>query len=115
MFKKIQILIWSDDICVCVLLPKKKTLVIIYKLAIHILLKPTETYMIESLNILGIRTQKLEKATGKHFNLPSHSLPNMEVLILEKVKINKLQYRKEREEYHIRKFNTFHGGLNLKP
>ena len=62
-----------------------------------------------------IRTQKLEKATGKHLNLPGHSLSNMEVLILEKVKINNLQYRKEHEEYHIRKFDTFHGGLNFKP
>ena len=100
--------------CVCPPAQEKKTIVIIYKLAINILLKPTETYMIESLNILGIRTQKLEKATGKHLNLPSHSLPNMEILILEKVKMNNLQYRKERAEYHIGKFNTFHGGFNLK-
>ena len=62
-----------------------------------------------------IRTQQLDKTTGKHFNLPGHSLSNMEVLVLEQVKINNLQYKKEREEYHIRKFDTFYCGMNLKP
>ena len=56
---------------------------------------------------IGETHRNIQKATGKHFNLPGHSLSNMEVLILEKVKINNLQYRKEREEYHIRKFDTF--------
>ena len=31
----------------------------------------------------------------------------MAVLILEKVKINNLQYRKDCEEYHIQKVDTF--------
>ena len=54
-----------------------------------------------------IRTQKHEKATGYHFNLPGHTLANMKVSILEKVKIDSSEYRKERETYHICKFNTF--------
>ena len=44
-----------------------------------------------------IRTQKLEKATGGHFNLPGHSLSNLKTTILEKVRVNNTQYRKERE------------------
>jgi hypothetical protein len=62
-----------------------------------------------------IRTLKYEKATGYHFNLPGHSLANMKVSILEKVKVDDLEYRKERETYHIRKFNTFYCGINLQP
>ena len=62
-----------------------------------------------------IRTKKTDKSTGNHFNLPGHSLANMTVTIVEKDKVNDIQYRKEREAYHIRKFNTFYCGLNLKP
>ena len=43
-----------------------------------------------------IKTQKLEMATGAHFNLPGHSLANQKTTILEKVKVNNTQYRKER-------------------
>ena len=31
-----------------------------------------------------IRTRKLDKATGKHFNFPGHSLSNRKKMILEK-------------------------------
>ena len=55
------------------------------------------------------------KATGKHFNLPGHRLSDLNVTILEKVKTNDDLYRKEREHYFIRKFNTFYGGLNRQP
>ena len=61
-----------------------------------------------------IRTQKYETATGHHFNLPGHSLANMIASILAKVKVDDLEYRKERENYHIRKFNTFYSGIYLK-
>ena len=47
------------------------------------------------------------KATGHHFNLPGHSINNVTVTIIEKVKKNDTQYRKEREKFHIRKFNTY--------
>ena len=62
-----------------------------------------------------IRTKKLEKPTGNHFNSPGHSMANMTVTILEKVRKTEWQYRKEREKYLIRKFNTYYCGLNLKP
>ena len=57
----------------------------------------------------------LSQATGAHFNLPGHSLSDMMVTILEKVKSQDELYRKERESYHIRKFNTFYRGINRKP
>ena len=45
------------------------------------------------------------QATGDHFNLPGHS--DMKVMVIEKVKVNDESYRKERESYHIKKFNTY--------
>ena len=55
------------------------------------------------------------KATGAHFNLPGHSINNMSVTIIEKVKKADESYRKEREKFYIRKFNTFYRGLNRTP
>ena len=55
------------------------------------------------------------QATGEHFNSPGHSLSDMTITILEKVKSNDDLYRKEREKYFIRKFNTFYKGLNKQP
>ena len=55
------------------------------------------------------------QATGEHFNLPGHSVSDMTVTILEKVKSDDDMYRKEREKYFIRKFNTFYKGLNKQP
>ena len=51
-------------------------------------------------------------ATGAHFNLPGHSVANLTVTILEKVKKKCDLYRKQRESYFIQKLNTFHEGLN---
>ena len=62
-----------------------------------------------------IKTSKTDKTTGRHFNLPGHSLAKMTATVLEKVKSQDIYYRKERESYLIRKFNTFHRGLNLRP
>ena len=62
-----------------------------------------------------IKTNKIEKSTGAHFNLPGHSVANLTATIIEKVKSEDIFYRKERETYHIRKFNTFYSGLNLRP
>ena len=52
------------------------------------------------------------QATGSHFNLPGHSLANLKITILEQVKINSEEYRKERESYYIRQLNTFYKGMN---
>ena len=58
--------------------------------------------------------QNNTEATGQHFNLPGHSLADLRVIIIEQVKKSDTQYRKEREEYHIRRFNTLHKGINRK-
>ena len=54
-----------------------------------------------------VQNQDTTKATGEHFNSPGHSLADLSITILEKVKKNDDLYRKEREKYFIRKFNTF--------
>ena len=56
-----------------------------------------------------------DTATGEHFNMPGHSLSDMTVTVLEKVKTNDDMYRKEHESYFIRKFNTYYRGLNRQP
>ena len=54
----------------------------------------------------------MKQATGAHFNLLGHSSDDMQITILEKVKINNEAYRKEREKYHIKIFNTYYKGIN---
>ena len=62
-----------------------------------------------------INTKKTDKATGHHFNMPGHTLSDMKVTVLENIHKSDPEYRKERETYLIRKFNTFYQGLNKKP
>ena len=64
---------------------------------------------------IGYKNDKFDKATGHHFNLPGHSLSDMKVTVLENVHKRDPEYRKEKESYLIRIFNTFHQGLNKKP
>ena len=45
----------------------------------------------------------------QYFNLPGHSLADLTVRILEQTKIQDEDYRLEKENYFIRKFNTFKG------
>ena len=59
-----------------------------------------------------ITNQVTSKSTGAHFNLPGHGVANLTITILEQAKKNSEEYRKEREKYLIRKFNTFNEGLN---
>ena len=54
------------------------------------------------------------EATGQHFTQPGHSLSDISITAIEQVKRKDTLYRKEREEYFIRKFNTFHEGMNKK-
>ena len=58
--------------------------------------------------------QETTTATGRHFNLPGHSLADLSISIVEQVRKNYPMYRKEREEFHIRRFDTLHRGLNRK-
>ena len=66
-------------------------------------------------HITYIRTKNKSQATGEHFNLPGHSLHDMEAIGLEIVYKKDILYRKERESYLIRKFNTFRKGINKQP
>ena len=56
----------------------------------------------------------MEKSTGEHFNKPGHTMADMKVTILEKVKSQDPQLRKIRESLFIQKFNTRNKGLNKK-
>ena len=53
-------------------------------------------------------------ATGQHYSAPDHALADMSITVLEQVRKNDILYQTQREEYHIRKFNTLHRGLNRK-
>ena len=59
-----------------------------------------------------IHRKETNQTTGDHFNKPGHSISNMKITILEKVKSTDPIYRKERKKYHIRKLNTFNNGIN---
>ena len=61
-----------------------------------------------------IQNNHINQATGEHFTQPGHSLADLQVTVLEKVKKIDTLYRKEREEYFIRKFDIFHQGINKK-
>ena len=58
-----------------------------------------------------VRTQKLDKSTGQHFDKPGHTLSNLTVTIIYS---DDIFYRKERETYFNRHFNTYYRGLNLR-
>ena len=62
-----------------------------------------------------VKNHDVTQATGKHFNEKGHNLSHMKITIIEKVKKDCEQYRKEREKYFIKKFNTFYNGLNKHP
>ena len=51
-------------------------------------------------------TRNVDMATGEHFSLPGHTLSDLRITILEKVRSNDDMYRKGRERYFIGKFNT---------
>ena len=63
----------------------------------------------------GYVNNNVDTPTGEHFNLPGHSLSDLRVSILEKVRSKDDMYRKERERYFIRKFYTYYKGLNRQP
>ena len=56
-----------------------------------------------------------KEATGKHFNLPGHSKNDINLTIIEKIHKRDVWTREEIESMHIRKANSFHKGINLKP
>ena len=66
-------------------------------------------------HIQYIKSNNRSQATGFHFNLPGHSLHDMKVIGIEQPKVRGNEYRKERESYIIRKFNSFYNGMNRMP
>ena len=61
-----------------------------------------------------VTSQVTDQATGAHFNLPGHTVANMKATVIEQVKKQSDVYRKERESFFIRKFDTYYAGLNKK-
>ena len=49
---------------------------------------------------------------GAHFTKPGHSLADLRVTVIEHTRGRSAEYRKEREHYFIRRFDTYHKGLN---
>ena len=59
-----------------------------------------------------VRSNKITKATGQHFNLPGHSLSDMRITAIEQIHSNDHMYRKVREKMYINLGNTKHKGMN---
>ena len=59
-----------------------------------------------------VSNKQTNEATGRHFNLPSHNRADLQITAIEQVKKNDVIYRRQREEYHIRRFNTMYQGIN---
>jgi hypothetical protein len=62
-----------------------------------------------------IKSMLPTKATGIHFNQRGHSLSDVRITSLEKMKTNDKSYRKERERHLINKFSTYYKGINRMP
>ena len=50
--------------------------------------------------------------TGAHFTKPGHSLADLRVTVIEHTRGRSSEYRKEREHYFIRRFDTYYNGMN---
>ena len=62
-----------------------------------------------------VKSKKLEKPSGFHFNLPGHDLSHLSGLVLEQVKSKDPFVLRAREFLYIQKFNTYRNGLNKEP
>ena len=62
-----------------------------------------------------VKSDKITEPSGEHFNLPGHSIHDMEAIVLEAVKSNDPFVLRAREALLIQKFNTYRMGLNKKP
>ena len=61
-----------------------------------------------------VRNNKLDKATGYHFNLPGHSIADMRIAVMEKMWSEDPFMRETRETHYIKKINSKHKGMNRK-
>ena len=59
-----------------------------------------------------IVNRHIDRATKAHFTSPGHNVSNITITILEQVKFKNEAYRKQREKYFIKKFNTLYEGMN---
>ena len=61
-----------------------------------------------------IHTQKTDKPVAAHFNLPDHTLDDLQVMGIEKIHNNDTEWRKHRESYWIFTLDTLAPtGMNL--
>ena len=65
-------------------------------------------------HIQSVKCENPTTSTGIHFNLPSHSIANMKICIIEKCFNDSDMYRKTRESFFINRFETKHLGMNRK-
>ena len=61
-----------------------------------------------------VRNNKVEKAILAQFNLPGHTMADMNITKEEKIASDDPQMRKLRESYYIQKFGTKYKGTNKK-
>ena len=62
-----------------------------------------------------MKSDKLNEPSGEHFNLPGHSIHDMECLVLEEVKKLDPYVLRARESLLIQNFNSYNRGLNKEP
>ena len=55
----------------------------------------------------------LTEPSGEHFTKRGHNVSHLKGLVLEKIRNSDPSIIKAREHFYIRKFDTFHSGLNL--
>ena len=59
-----------------------------------------------------VKRKELDEPAGEHFNLPGHSVSDLEGIVIEQVKDKDPFVLKAREHHYIKKFDTFRNGLN---
>ena len=62
-----------------------------------------------------IKSDKFTEPSGEHFNLPGHSLHDIEGLVLEKVRSSDPFVLRARETLLIQNFDCYRNGLNKEP
>ena len=69
-------------------------------------------FLVLAQTLIYVTSQDSSTATGRHYNSPGHTLADLSITVLEQVRKNDTLYRTQREEYHVRRFNTLYKGLN---
>ena len=84
------------------------------EICIYGLVTYTSCDALMSQDVFKNRHREIDKSTEEHFNKPGHTMADMKITILEKIKSQDPQLRKIRESLFIQKFNTRYKGLNKK-